>query len=969
MTPERWKRVNELFHSALEREPSQRVAYLKEACDDDELREQVESLIRSHQQTGSFIDSPAVEIEPDLSKEDEPQLVPESTIGHYKIISFLGRGAMGWVYLAKDRKLGRKVALKLLPAMFTADQPRVRRFEQEARAASALNHPNILTIFDIDEADGHRFIAAEYIEGKTLRQHLTGTTPQLSEMLDLAAQIGSALETAHQAGIVHRDIKPENIMVRPDGYIKVLDFGLAKLTEQKTARTDTESTHAPAVKTESGVVMGTAHYMSPEQARGLSVDERTDIFSLGVVIYEMVTGRVPFDGETQSHVIVSILEKEPSPLSDYYPETPPELQRLVSKALCKTRKERYQAVKDLLIDLKDLKRDLESGANIERKRRADTGPFKILRAVEGRGFKIKQLIWSATLVLLIGIALIAWTYLHRPALKGLLPPIKVVPFTSFPGWEGNPAFSPDGNLIAFDWSGEKNDNTDIYVMMIGSDRPLRLTADPASDYHATWSPDGRQVAFVRFSDGEIAIYTVPALGGPERKLLSLGTKAEWGGYFPDLDWSPDGKYIAYVGKRSSQPPSNILLFSPETGETRALTSPAAPLLGDSLPVFSPDSQTVTFVRNTADVSQDVYLVPVTGGEPRRLTFDNVRLSSTAWTADGREIIFSSTREGGDYGLWRISAFGGTPERLAVGGHYVPGASVSRQGNRLAYVQWSGDFNIYRIDVSDSTRPTGPPIKLTSSTRLDFNPQYSPDGKRIVFQSDRSGSNEIWMCNSDGANPVQVTSITKIAGTPRWSPDGQQIAFDLYPDGRGDIYVVSAGGGLPRPIVTGDSEDHLPSWSIDGRWIYFASDRTGERQVWKVPAEGGKAVQVTKQGGEMAFGSPDGRYVYYVKDSAPGIWRVPVDGGEEIQVFASFKSELFGDWAVVSDGIYFINPDAKDGVAIEFFDFARRKVKQVAALGKAAILEFGIAVSPDRRQILYAQNDNPGGDIMLVENFR
>jgi Tol biopolymer transport system component len=424
-----------------------------------------------------------------------------------------------------------------------------------------------------------------------------------------------------------------------------------------------------------------------------------------------------------------------------------------------------------------------------------------------------------------------------------------------------------------------------------------------------------------------------------------------------------------VEKRSSEQPANIFLFSPETGERRALTSPTAPLIGDSLPAFSPDSQTVAFVRTTADVSQDVYLVSITGGEPRRLTFDNVPLSSTAWTTDGREIIFSSTREGGDYGLWRISASGGTPERAVVGGHHVPVASVSRQGNRLAYVQWSGDFNIYRIDVSDSTRPNSPPIKLTSSTRLDFNPQYSPDGKRIVFQSDRSGSSEIWMCDSDGANPVQVTSLNKIAGTPRWSPDGQQIAFDLYPDARGDIYVIRADGGPPRPIVTGDSEDHLPSWSIDGRWIYFASNRTGERQVWKVPAEGGKAVQVTKQGGEIAFESPDGRHVYYIKDSAPGIWRVSVDGGEEIQVFESFRSELFNDWAVVSDGIYFINPDAKDGVAVEFFNFATREVKLVGALGKVAIHPFGMAVSPDRRQIVYAQDDNPGGDIMLVENFR
>ena len=227
-----------------------------------------------------------------------------------------------------------------------------------------------------------------------------------------------------------------------------------------------------------------------------------------------------------------------------------------------------------------------------------------------------------------------------------------------------------------------------------------------------------------------------------------------------------------------------------------------------------------------------------------------------------------------------------------------------------------------------------------------------------------------MCDSDGSNFVQITFLGKWAGTPRWSPDGQQITFDLHAEGRGDIYVVSAEGDLPRPLVTGDSDDNVPSWSRDGRWIYFSCNRTGERQVWKVPAEGGEAVQVTRQGGDLALESPDGKYVYYVKD-APGIWQVPVGGGEEVQVFDSFKSEYSRNWAVVSDGIYFINPDAKDGVAIEFFDFATHKVKQIAGLGKV-VIDFwaqGIAVSPDRRQILYAQNDQAGCDIMLVENFR
>ena len=943
MTPEQWHRVKEIFEAALDRDPDERSAFLGQACaGDDSLHNEVQSLLSSYEQ--EFIETPAAAIAMQSLVKEESALLVGQQLGHYRIVRELGRGGMGVIYLAQDTILGRHVALKLFPAHLTGDPDRLRRFEREARAASALNHPNILTIHEIAQVDDVHFIATEFVDGLTLREQMRSREIDLSKVLDIATQIASALAAAHEAGIVHRDIKPENVMLRRDGYVKLLDFGLAKLTEVPAVNGSKGSTALVGTSTDTGIA-GTAGYMSPEQARGESVDQRTDIFSLAVVVYEMVTGRMPFDAKTRSEVIATMAEQEPPPLAHYSPEAPAELQLVVNKALRKNREERYQTIAELLGDLKSV-----SSA----------------RTAKSRFTRQLLSLLAAALALMIG-GLIWFFALRHPA-KATLPPMKYVSFTSFPGFEGNPAFSPDGNQIAFYWSGEKNDNPDIYVMLIGSQKPLRLTTGPAADYEPKWSPDGRQIAFMRVSESEIAIYTVPALGGPERKLLSLGAKANWGGWVPALDWSPDGKYIACEERRSNQPPSNIFLFSPETGERRALTSPAAPLVGDSRPAFSPDSQTVAFVRTTTDVSQDVYLVPISGDEPRRLTFDNVPLKSTAWTADGREIIFSSTREGGDYGLWRISASGGTPERATVGGHHVPGASVSPQGNRLAYVQWAGDFNIYRIDVSDSTRPTSPPIKLTSSTRLDFNPQFSPDGKRIVFQSDRSGSNEIWMCNSDGANPVQVTSLNKIAGTPRWSPDGQQIAFDLYPDGRGDLYVISAGGGLPRPIVTGDSEDHLPSWSINGRWIYFASNRTGERQVWKVPAEGGKAVQVTKRGGEIAFESLDGRYVYYIKDSAPGIWRVPVDGGEEIQVFDSFRSELFSDWAVVSDGIYFINPDAKDGVAIEFFNFATGKVKQVAALGKVAILPFGMAVSRDRRQILYAQNDNPGGDIMLVENF-
>jgi eukaryotic-like serine/threonine-protein kinase len=365
MTPERWQQVKNLFHSALERESNDRALFLEEACAGDVLlRREVESLIASHEQSGGFIDSPAYEVGAELLTEDQAETLVGQRLAHYEILALLGSGGMGEVYLAQDGKLGRKVALKLLPTLFTTDEDRLRRLEQEACAASALDHPNVCVIHEVGEtADGQHFIVMEYVDGLTLRQHMTEARLKLSEVLDVAVQVVSGLAAAHAVGVVHRDIKPENIRVRSDAYVKVLDFGLAKLTEKRSSESAASS--RASVHTDTGVVMGTSSYMSPEQTRGLSVDGRTDIWSLGVVIYEMMTGCVPFEGATTSDVIVSILDREPPPLAQFSPEAPAELQRIITKALHKDRDERYQTAKEMLSDLRGLKQRLEFEAKLE----------------------------------------------------------------------------------------------------------------------------------------------------------------------------------------------------------------------------------------------------------------------------------------------------------------------------------------------------------------------------------------------------------------------------------------------------------------------------------------------------------------------------------------------------------------------------------------------------------------------------
>jgi eukaryotic-like serine/threonine-protein kinase len=376
MKPEHWQQLDQLFHAALERAPEERAAFLEEVCSGDEsLRKQVEALLTAHEEAGSFIESPAMEVEARGVAADQGStgagMATGETVSHYRIISPLGSGGMGDVYLAQDTVLRRQVALKLLPEYFTRDRDRLRRFQQEARAASALNHPNIITIYEIGQVDDRHFIATEFIDGATLRQNFfgeerytSGRPLRLREVLDIAIQTADALAAAHEAGIVHRDIKPENIMLRRrDSYVKVLDFGLAKLAE---GAVDTEAPTRAQLKTSAGVVMGTVSYMSPEQARGEQVDARTDIWSLGVVLYEMVAGCGPFERSTPSEVMALILEREPAPLARYDREVPPELERIVSKALTKDREERYQTAKDVLIDLRRLRQQLEVRAEIER---------------------------------------------------------------------------------------------------------------------------------------------------------------------------------------------------------------------------------------------------------------------------------------------------------------------------------------------------------------------------------------------------------------------------------------------------------------------------------------------------------------------------------------------------------------------------------------------------------------------------
>jgi len=865
------------------------------------------------------------------------------TLGHYQITEKLGEGGMGVVYKARDTHLDRFVAIKTLPPERVADPERKRRFIQEAKAASALNHPNIITIHDIDQADGVDYIAMEYVAGKTLDELIPRKGMRLSLALKYAVQIADALARAHGAGIIHRDLKPSNVMVDEHGLVKVLDFGLAKLTEAAGPEAETAAT-----RTGAGTVLGTAAYMSPEQAEGKHIDARSDIFSFGSMLYEMLTGQRAFRGDTRASTIASILREDPKPISQVAEGLPREVERIVKRCLRKDPEHRFHHMEDLRVALEELKEESDSGA---------------LETADGVKPKPRRrLVWVIGVVAALGIAAVGiWLVRSRVGTQEM--PLTPVPLTSYPGSEEGASFSPDGSQVAFSWNGEKEDNSDIYVKVIGTDPPLRLTTNPAEDYSPAWSPDGRQIAFGRdLGAGKRAVVLISPLGGPERIL----TESYWGVSWvtgPFLSWSPDSRALALVEAKDRVASPNLVLYRMEIGERYPLTKSTP----DSCPAFSPDGRTLAFCRWDGqdsdlfllDLSRD--LKPV--GEPRRLTFDNLGgTSSPAWVSAGSALVYSTGAYFWTKGnLWKVAASGSSqPQMLPYIGDDVVQPAICQRASRLAYTHRTSDSNIWRMEISSPQGEANPPTMFISSTRNDWGSQYSPDGKKIAFVSERSGSYEIWVCDADGTNAVQLTHSGDAQG-PRWSPDSSRLTF--YSSG---IYVINASGGdLRRLTLPSGSES--ASWSKDGRWIYFNS----EGKIQKVPAEGGPVVVVNKNPpGFDPVESPDGKFIYLTGSgtdaSNSGLWRVPVEGGEPKQILDSLIAST--GYALVDDGIYFIpRPDPSKGYSIRFLELATGKIKTIAELGK----RFGneLCVSPDRRWALYWQQDQVVSDLMLVENFR
>jgi serine/threonine protein kinase/Tol biopolymer transport system component len=991
MSGEAFQEAKRIYTWALELPPADRDKYLTDACEGDEiLRREVESLLGCHDEAQEFFKETAMRVRAKAVARDSEVDLTGRMLSHYEVLEKIGAGGMGVVYKARDTHLDRFVALKVLPPDRLADAGRRRRFVQEARAASALAHPNIVTIYDVDTAEDVTFIAMELVRGKALDSLISARGPLLGDALKYGVQIADAMSAAHAAGVVHRDLKPSNIMVTDSATVKVLDFGLAKLLDVEGD--DGERGNRP--DTQEGVIVGTAAYMSPEQAEGKEVDGRSDIFSFGSVLYEMTTGQRAFSRPSNASTLAAILRDEPTPVTEVALDTPRDLERVISRCLRKDPTRRFQNMADLNAALQELKREWESGP--------------LAAAAPRRRFR--RWPWAAATCLFAGVAVWGMWFARRPSTRA---DTTVTALTALPGFQTAPALSPDGNQVTFVSEGHEQDNSDVYVQLVGEAVPRRLTTSPEREYNPVWSPDALYIAFLRQTGQGVEIIVVPSSGGSEKKMHVV--PGEGGGVIAKqlcgISWSPNGKYLTFVDRESAVGPGRIFLLDLKTRARRKLTYPP-PGSEDGLSTFSPDGRTLAFARRPRGFPlSDIWVLPLSEegeprSEPRQLTADNTFIWGLDWTPDGREIVFASSRRG-TYALWRVPAAGGAPQRLAVAGSDALWPSVSRDGNRLVYSYGTAEPHVWRA-AAPGGGEAGPPKPITHSPQLDQSPAYSPDGQRIAWASMHSGTHQIWVAASDGSQPTQLTDVgTPGADLPLWSPDGKRIAFRAFSPGPPRTYVLELEHGVSRRLATGDFGEYPLGWSRDGLWLYFGSNRGQGEALWKARASGGGApvlvapnawsplesrdgrhVYCVGNGGpllkvpadegdrsvlaedavDVAAESPDTRFVYYVSREA-ALRRVPATGGDAVTLLKAGRRTV---WTASRKGLYALDPDAEGGPALEFVPFAGLRPQTTRLPGRPegyAEPVPAVSASPDGRWLVYPYRDRTEAQLMLVDNMR
>ena len=905
-------------------------------------------------------------------------LAAGTKLGRYEICSLLGAGGMGEVYLAEDTRLHRKVALKILPADLAANKDRMRRFDQEATAAAALNHPSIAHIYEIGEADGVHFIAMEFIDGDTLRLRLKRGM-RLGQVLDVTTQAASALAAAHRAGIIHRDLKPENVMLTSESYVKVLDFGLAKLTERPIA----DSAASTLIGTDPGMIIGTAQYMSPEQARGLDMDARTDIWSLGVMLYEMITGHVPFEGATKSDIIASILEREPQPLISHLPDLPTELWRIVRKTLRKDREERYQTIKDLGLDVKNLRREMELEAELEYSAQpalisgtATSGRRSTLSGaapatVEGShpgssaeyiASEIKR--HKTGLLVAFGVIVLALAVLgfgiqkYMSRLSAPSAPMKLTGLTSS-GKAGFSAISPDGRYVAHMVNG--SEGTSLWMRQVATSSSVQIV--PPSDkwfLGVTFSPDGNYIYYVagEKSSETATLYQMPVLGGPPKKLVEdLSTP---------VTFSPDGRQVTFIRSGFPNAEDSLIIASLDEAKERKLVTRKPPnyfVTYEGAPAWSPDGKTIayaSYVQGKGNLYQmNVFGLNLADGTEKALPSSQKWdwIDCVAWLRDGSGLLLNAIELGGQSSqIWQLSS-GGEARRITNDLNNYYGLDLTADSNTLVTSQVNRTSNIWIAPGGDSSRAR----QITSGTNNYRNLEWTPDGK-LVFES----GSDIWIIEADGSGQKQLTTEGRNNRMPSACAGGY-IVFSSNRQGARRIWRMDLDGSNQKQLTSGDMEN-FPTCSPDGKWVLYASSGSGVQNLWKAPIDGGNAVQLTNRFSGRPIISPDGKLiaVKYVNDPSSRkivMALIPFEGGEPVKLLDI--PGFFVHWSPDGRAIHYL--DNRGGSS----NLWSRPIdggppKQLTDFRGDTLFSF--AWSVDGKQLAVSRGTDTH-DVVLISNFR
>jgi Tol biopolymer transport system component len=931
---EKWGRVEELYDDALDLDVDERAAFLDQACaGDEELRREVESLLAWHERAGDFIVAPALEAAASMLAEE--QSLAGRQVHHYRILSLLGAGGMGEVYRALDLRLKREVAIKVLPDHLARDREAMARFRREARALAALSHPNILTIYDFNIEQDISYAVTELLTGETLRARMKRSLLAWEQALEIALPVAEGLSAAHDKGITHRDLKPENIFLTAEGAVKILDFGLARLegaASLRPLRVDSP-TEATTHLTEQGKVMGTPAYMSPEQARGQKLDARTDLFSFGVMLYEMATGRAPFRGETPAELFAELLKHEPPPVRELNPELPVELQQIVGKALEKEREARYQSAKDLLADLKRLSPGVSSrqaATNAARPRRMRAALIVALSVV------------AVGALLLSGLAV--WRSLI-PRQRAESPDVRRLTFN--PAADFHPVFSPDDRQVAF--ISNRDGKPALFVMSADGGDARRITDVSYGSSFPQWSPDGKRIAFESSRDGG-GIFLINPDGSDMVRLIG---NAGWPA------WSPDGKRIAF--HRRGPESVEIYFINLSGGDPVRLTNDA---VFDANPAWSPDGAQIGFSRGTAPGALNVFVMNADGSGQRPLTNFKAWAGGPMWSPDGKRIAFGMASDMAviDHAVYLMEPDGSGIVKLPWFNKNNSGQwfSWSRDGKRLVTTsEQTGDDEIYIVSAEFSAD-----TRLTRHVADDFQPDWSPDGKQIVFVSARDGGRAIYAMNADGSNVRKLHDLDwrTIHVRPRWSPDGARIAFAEVRDGASDVCSMSANGADFKILTDPPASDSDPFWFPDGNRILFSSVRDGKQRLYTMNADGRdqqRIAHISLAAGFPAL-SPDGKKIAFI--NLNDLYLVDLNGGRPRKL--SPAAGEYGPPAWSPDGQKIaVGVGNEEGVVIWVMDADGRRPVRLTAKGQ---INGGPRWSPDGSKLLYSSQRDGNAEIYVMD---